>query len=133
DDATARGNVGRRPAQARPRPHHAGGKMISAGQLLSYAVASFVLIVVPGPGVLFVVGRALAHGRRTAIATAAGHAARNYALAACRARRTRRRCRRWPRRGGRTSCAGVRRGQAGGGGLPALAGSPGQEAPRFVG
>jgi threonine/homoserine/homoserine lactone efflux protein len=57
--------------------------MISAGQLLSYAVASFVLIVVPGPGVLFVVGRALAHGRRTAIATAAGHAAGNYVVAAC--------------------------------------------------
>ena len=57
--------------------------MISAGQLLSYAVASFVLIVVPGPGVLFVVGRALAHGRRAAIATAAGHAAGNYVVAVC--------------------------------------------------
>jgi threonine/homoserine/homoserine lactone efflux protein len=57
--------------------------MISSSQLLGYAVASFVLIVVPGPGVLFVVGRALAHGRRTAIATAAGHAAGNYAVAAC--------------------------------------------------
>ena len=57
--------------------------MISSGQLLSYAIASFVLIVVPGPGVLFVIGRALAHGRRTAIATAAGHAAGNYVVAAC--------------------------------------------------
>jgi threonine/homoserine/homoserine lactone efflux protein len=57
--------------------------MISSSQLLGYAVASFVLIVVPGPGVLFVVGRALAHGRRTAIATAAGHAAGNYVVAAC--------------------------------------------------
>ena len=57
--------------------------MISTGQLLSYAVASFVLIVVPGPGVLFVVGRALAHGRRTALATAAGHAGGNYVVAAC--------------------------------------------------
>jgi threonine/homoserine/homoserine lactone efflux protein len=57
--------------------------MISSGQLLGFAVASFVLIVVPGPGVLFVVGRALAHGRRTAITTAAGHAAGNYAVAAC--------------------------------------------------
>jgi len=57
--------------------------MITAGQLLSFAVASFVLIVVPGPGVLFVIGRALAHGRRTAIATAAGHAAGNYVVAAC--------------------------------------------------
>jgi threonine/homoserine/homoserine lactone efflux protein len=57
--------------------------MISSGQLLGYAIASFVLIVVPGPGVLFVVGRALAHGRRTAIATALGHAAGNYVVAAC--------------------------------------------------
>ena len=57
--------------------------MISSGQLLSYAVVSTVLIVVPGPGVLFVVGRALAHGRRTAIATAAGHAAGNYVVAVC--------------------------------------------------
>ena len=57
--------------------------MISPGQLLSFAVASFVLIVVPGPGVLFVIGRALSHGRRTAIATAAGHAAGNYVVASC--------------------------------------------------
>jgi threonine/homoserine/homoserine lactone efflux protein len=57
--------------------------MISSGQLLGFAVASFVLIVVPGPGVLFVIGRALAHGRRTAITTAAGHAAGNYVVAGC--------------------------------------------------
>jgi threonine/homoserine/homoserine lactone efflux protein len=56
--------------------------VISSGQLLSFALASFVLIVVPGPGVLFIVGRALAHGRRTAIATAAGHTAGNYLVAA---------------------------------------------------
>jgi threonine/homoserine/homoserine lactone efflux protein len=57
--------------------------MISSGQLLGFALASFVLIVVPGPGVLFVIGRALAHGRRTAITTAAGHAAGNYVVATC--------------------------------------------------
>jgi threonine/homoserine/homoserine lactone efflux protein len=57
--------------------------LISSGELLGYTLASFVLIVVPGPGVLFVVGRALAHGRRTAIATAAGHACGNYVVAAC--------------------------------------------------
>lgn len=57
--------------------------MISSGQLLGYSIASLVLIVIPGPGVLFVVGRALAYGRRTAIATAAGHAGGNYAVAAC--------------------------------------------------
>ena len=57
--------------------------MISSGQLLGYAIASFLIIVVPGPGVLFVVGRALAHGRRTAIATAVGHACGNYVVGAC--------------------------------------------------
>ena len=57
--------------------------MVSAGQLLGFALASLVLIVIPGPGVLFVVGRALAHGRRTALATACGHAAGNYVVAAC--------------------------------------------------
>ena len=36
--------------------------MVSAGHALGFALASLVLIVVPGPGVLFVVGRALAHG-----------------------------------------------------------------------
>ena len=57
--------------------------MVSTGQLLGFGLASLVLIVVPGPGVLFVVGRALAHGRRTALATALGHAAGNYVVAAC--------------------------------------------------
>jgi len=57
--------------------------MVSGGQLLGFALASLVLIVVPGPGVLFIVGRALAHGRRTALATACGHAAGNYVVAAC--------------------------------------------------
>ena len=57
--------------------------MISGGQLIGFTVASLVLIVIPGPGVLFVVGRALAHGRRSALATACGHAAGNYVVAAC--------------------------------------------------
>jgi len=57
--------------------------MISGAQLLGFTLASLVLIVIPGPGVLFVVGRALAHGRRTALATACGHAAGNYVVAAC--------------------------------------------------
>ncbi|HEY1819043.1 MAG TPA: LysE family translocator [Trebonia sp.] len=56
--------------------------MISSGHLIGFTLASLVIIVVPGPGVLFVVGRALSHGRRTAIATAAGHAAGNYLVAA---------------------------------------------------
>jgi threonine/homoserine/homoserine lactone efflux protein len=57
--------------------------MISAAHLAGYAVASFILIVIPGPSVLFVVGRALAHGRRTALATVCGSAAGNYVVAVC--------------------------------------------------
>jgi threonine/homoserine/homoserine lactone efflux protein len=34
---------------------------------------SFLIIVIPGPSVLFVIGRALAYGRRTAIASAVGN------------------------------------------------------------
>jgi threonine/homoserine/homoserine lactone efflux protein len=57
--------------------------VITSGQLIGFTLASLVIIVIPGPGVLFVVGRALSHGRRTAVATAAGHAAGNYLVAAC--------------------------------------------------
>jgi threonine/homoserine/homoserine lactone efflux protein len=57
--------------------------MVSTGHLIGFTLASLVIIVIPGPGVLFVVGRALSHGRRTAVATAAGHAAGNYVVAAC--------------------------------------------------
>jgi threonine/homoserine/homoserine lactone efflux protein len=56
--------------------------VITGGQLLGFAAASLVMIVIPGPGVLFVIGRALAHGRRTALATAVGHAAGNFVVAA---------------------------------------------------
>ena len=57
--------------------------MVSSGQLIGFTLVALVLIVVPGPGVLFVIGRALSYGRRTAIATAAGHAAGNLIVAAC--------------------------------------------------
>jgi threonine/homoserine/homoserine lactone efflux protein len=56
--------------------------VITGGQLLGFSAAALVMIVIPGPGVLFVVGRALSHGRRSALATAAGHAAGNYVVAA---------------------------------------------------
>src|SRR5215468_9875020 len=54
--------------------------MISSGQLAAFAVASFVLIIIPGPSVLFVIGRALAHGRRTALASVVGNAIGAYVL-----------------------------------------------------
>jgi threonine/homoserine/homoserine lactone efflux protein len=57
--------------------------VISGGRLVGFALASLVLIVIPGPGVMFVVGRALAHGRRTALVTACGHAMGSFGVAAC--------------------------------------------------
>jgi threonine/homoserine/homoserine lactone efflux protein len=55
--------------------------VISGTDLAGYALASLILIVIPGPSVLFVVGRALAYGRRTALATVCGNSAGNYTVA----------------------------------------------------
>ena len=41
--------------------------------LLAFALAGIVLVLIPGPSVLFIVGRALAHGRRAALASVAGN------------------------------------------------------------
>lgn len=57
--------------------------MVSSTQLVAFGVASFVLIVIPGPSVLFVIGRALAYGRRTALASVVGNAVGVYTVAAC--------------------------------------------------
>jgi threonine/homoserine/homoserine lactone efflux protein len=46
--------------------------MVSLHQLLAFSVMAFAIIIIPGPSVLFVVGRALAHGRRTALAGVVG-------------------------------------------------------------
>jgi threonine/homoserine/homoserine lactone efflux protein len=64
----------------RPAPGAVSVATWSAGQLLAFAVASFIMIVIPGPSVLFVIGRALAHGRRTALATVVGNAAGGLAM-----------------------------------------------------
>lgn len=55
--------------------------MVTSGQLLGVAVACVVIIAVPGPSVLFIVGRALSYGRRTALFSIAGNAAGNYLAA----------------------------------------------------
>jgi threonine/homoserine/homoserine lactone efflux protein len=55
--------------------------VISGGQLAGFAVSAFILIVIPGPNVLFVVGRALSLGRRPAILSAVGGGLGNYAVA----------------------------------------------------
>ena len=47
--------------------------MPSGHHLVAFAITSFVIIVVPGPSVLFIVGRALAVGRREAVLTMVGN------------------------------------------------------------
>jgi threonine/homoserine/homoserine lactone efflux protein len=48
--------------------------MMPVDRLLAFAAMSFLLIVIPGPSVLFVIGRALALGRRAALTTVLGNA-----------------------------------------------------------
>jgi threonine/homoserine/homoserine lactone efflux protein len=55
------------------RWHSYGQIVISLSQGLTFGLASLLIIVIPGPSVLFVVGRALAYGRRTALASVAGN------------------------------------------------------------
>ncbi|MET7573154.1 LysE family translocator [Streptomyces sp. NPDC005492] len=54
--------------------------MVSTDRFLAFAAMSLLVIVIPGPSVLFVIGRALAHGRRTAVATALGNVFGSYLL-----------------------------------------------------
>ena len=46
--------------------------MIPTGHLLAFALVSFVLIVVPGPNVLFVISRSLTLGRAAGVGSAVG-------------------------------------------------------------
>ena len=48
--------------------------MPSTSTLLAFAAASVVIIAVPGPSVLFTIGRALSSGRREALLTVVGNA-----------------------------------------------------------
>ena len=52
--------------------------MPTVDSFLAFALASFLLVIVPGPSVLFVVSRGVALGRRAALATVAGNAAGVY-------------------------------------------------------
>lgn len=53
---------------------------MSTDRLLAFAVLSFLLIVIPGPSVLFVIGRAPAQGRRAALTTVVGNTLGAYVL-----------------------------------------------------
>src|SRR5882672_11366306 len=52
--------------------------MIPLDHLAAFALTAFVLIAVPGPSVLFVIGRALVLGRRGALTTVIGNAVGEY-------------------------------------------------------
>lgn len=47
--------------------------MPSLQTVVAFVLTGMVLVVVPGPSVLFIVGRALAHGRRVALVSVAGN------------------------------------------------------------
>jgi threonine/homoserine/homoserine lactone efflux protein len=49
--------------------------LLAGGHLLTYVVTIFILIVIPGPSVLFVVSRGVALGRRAALLTVLGNTA----------------------------------------------------------
>jgi len=47
--------------------------MITLDQVLGFGLAAFILIAIPGPSVVFTIGRALAYGRAVALATVVGN------------------------------------------------------------
>jgi threonine/homoserine/homoserine lactone efflux protein len=47
--------------------------VLSIDQVLAFGLAALVLIVIPGPSVVFVIGRALAYGRGVALASVLGN------------------------------------------------------------
>ena len=55
--------------------------MVSFDKLLAFAAVAFVIIVVPGPSVLFTISRALTYGRRTAVVTVLGNTSGMYTQA----------------------------------------------------
>jgi threonine/homoserine/homoserine lactone efflux protein len=54
--------------------------MPMTAQLVAFGLASFILIVVPGPSVLFVISRSLALGRPAGLVTVIGNAVGEYVL-----------------------------------------------------
>lgn len=52
--------------------------MLSVDRLIAFALTATVVIVIPGPSVLFVVGRALASGRRVAFLSVVGNSLGEY-------------------------------------------------------
>ena len=47
--------------------------MVDLSTLAAFVLASFILVVIPGPGVMFVISRGVALGRKAAVLTVLGH------------------------------------------------------------
>lgn len=54
------------------------GRVLPLDHFVTFALTALVLLVIPGPSVMFVVGRAVALGRRAGLATVVGDAAGAY-------------------------------------------------------
>lgn len=52
--------------------------MISVAHLTAFAITAFVIIVIPGPSVMFIIGRALSQGRKAALLSVAGNTLGEY-------------------------------------------------------
>lgn len=48
--------------------------MLPESNALTFALAAFAIIIIPGPSVLFVIGRSLAYGRRAGVLSVVGNA-----------------------------------------------------------
>ena len=54
--------------------------MIIPSRLVEYIIAAMIIILAPGPSVLFVIARAIAWGRKTAVFTVAGNVSGSFVL-----------------------------------------------------
>jgi threonine/homoserine/homoserine lactone efflux protein len=55
--------------------------MVIPSRLFEYAIAAYLIILAPGPSVLFIVARAIAWGKKIAVATATGNVSGSFVLA----------------------------------------------------
>jgi threonine/homoserine/homoserine lactone efflux protein len=54
--------------------------IVSTAQLVAFGIAALVIIVIPGPSVLFVIGRALSYGRSVALLSVLGNSLGLFAV-----------------------------------------------------
>lgn len=57
--------------------------MPSAADLAAFVLTAFIIVVIPGPSVLFIIARALAHGRRASVLSVLGNTLGEYVQVAC--------------------------------------------------